>query len=169
MSNKISRDYSQNCRKLFWSSLEALVLLSLYHSSVVLLEGHLQWKQERDDYVKCMGLVWVAKFCAGLYRCFYRCLQTDLCLLHICCSWPHGHKSQFEGAAMLILCAPSIHRPGVLAKLSSIWMRPFSFACVWWSNNTSSVSAKNCVTLPYQQMFIAGMSLLMLVWKAKPY
>ena len=105
MSNMVSRDHCQCCRKLFWSSFGALVPLSPYHTSVVLLVGHLQQKQKHDGYVKSVW-AWFAmldrmQVCAGV--CTDVCRQT--CACSTCAVGDHVCKSQFEGVAMLIWCA----------------------------------------------------------------
>lgn len=100
MSNMVSRDYGQTCRRLSWSSFGALIPLGPCHTSVVLLAGTAE-AEEWWLYEDCMGLVCYVKLHTDLYRCSH----TDLCLLHVCCGWPHVCKSQFEGAAVLIWSA----------------------------------------------------------------
>lgn len=67
----VNRDH----RKLFWRSFGALAPLSPYHTSVVLLVGHLQQKQKLDGYVKS---AW-ARF--AMLNCTQDCagVRTGIC------------------------------------------------------------------------------------------
>lgn len=78
MSNKISRDYSQSCRKLFWSSLGALVPLSPYHNL-----SFWQTIYRGSRSMMTMGSVWFA-----MLSCMQVCADacTGVCKQICACS-----------------------------------------------------------------------------------